>query len=100
MRARSFFPLALIPQWMPDARIPGTAVMPPSSHSRAAIRGTPEALPAPRARPPPKQQVGFPPPVGRPPLAEFVRGQRAPRALRPRRGHAPDGAEVRARGDA
>ena len=36
-RARSFLPLGLIPAATPPARTPGTAVTPPSSHSRSAI---------------------------------------------------------------
>src|SRR5712691_6290067 len=35
MSARSFLPLGLMPATMPPARIPGTAVTPPSSHSRS-----------------------------------------------------------------
>jgi len=49
IRARSFFPLGLMPAATPPAWIPGTAVIPPSSQSISAIalRGTPGR---PRAR--------------------------------------------------
>ena len=52
MSAMSFLPEGLMPAATPPARKPGTAVMPPSSHSISAIRlrGTPARRRAPCAR--------------------------------------------------
>src|SRR5262245_35964615 len=78
MSARSFLPLGLIPAATPPARIPGTALTPPSSHSKSVISETPRWPSGPR------------PPERRPATAAPSRIHRRggqPRALVPTEHH-------------
>src|SRR5262245_51096308 len=87
MRARSFFPLGLMPAVTPLARIPGTAVTPPSSHSRSGISNGLRSRVHRRsletaALVPPVQDVQVLDAVGRASLAEIVDGRDAHSASR------------------
>src|SRR5919201_527522 len=101
MSARSFLPLGLIPAATPAARIPGTAVTPPSSHSMSpVIRGSRCRSGVHRwsleAGPfvPAEEDVEVLHAVGRAALAEIVDRRHANRAARPRIGHYGDVVEV------
>src|SRR6185503_20386494 len=101
MRARSFFPLGLMPAVIPAARIPGTAVMPPSSHwkslmspaRRLRVHGG-RFEPAPLV--PPHHHVQVLDAVRRPALAGIVESGEADGPPRAGVGDHGDVAEVRA----
>src|SRR6266581_7300853 len=84
--ARSFLPLGLMPAATPPARIPGTAVIPPSSQSTSAILGVHRRGLEPRALAPAEEDAEALHAVGRAALAEVVDGRHAGR---------PTGARVR-----
>src|SRR5881628_123997 len=101
MRARSFLPLGLMPAATPAARMPGTAVMPPSSHSMSPVirrsrrrswvhRWSLEAGPL----VPAEEDVEVLHAVGRAALAEIVDRRHADGAARARIGHHGDVAVV------
>src|SRR5882724_141094 len=103
MRARSFLPLGLMPAATPAARMPGTAVTPPSSHSRSPVigrsrRGSGVHRRGLEAGPlvPAEEDVEILHAVGRAALSEVVDRRHADDAARARVGHRGDVAEVRA----
>src|SRR5262245_12589297 len=108
MSARSFFPLGLMPAATPPARIPGTALTPPSSHSISpnGTRSTSSRTGSrswihrrgrqPRPLVPAEHHVEILDTVGRAALAEVVDGGHAHGSTRPAIGHHGDVAVVRA----
>src|SRR6202795_2749721 len=95
-RARSFLPLGLMPAAMPEARMPGTAVMPPSSHCMSAMGTLRVHRWRFETRPlvPPHHDVEVLDAVGRAALAQVVQGRDADGAPRARIGDDGDVAEV------
>ena len=100
MSARSFLPLGLMPATTPPARMPGTAVMPPSSHSMlgaSRLQGyTGRRLEARSARSSRTCTLRFCTPLAEPPLPRLSIADTHTAPAGPRVRHHGDVAVVRA----